>query len=253
MNPWRRLRWVAVALVLVLAIGIVGYMTIEGWSFLDALYMTVVTISTVGYEEVQPLSDGGRVFSIVLIIGGVGVMFYGATSFIQYLVEGHLGNILGSRRMKEKFSKLKGHIILCGYGQVGRELARTLQTEEVPFVVVDLNQEATARAADDGYLSVHGDATRDDVLNESGIEQARGLVAAAGSDADNVFVTLSAKGIRPDLVVVARASSEESESKLRRAGADRVILPLRLGGRRMAMLALHPLSGRFRGDGDAQS
>ena len=241
MNPWRRLRWVTIALLLVIATGIIGYVTIEGWSFLDALYMTVVTISTVGYEEVQPLSDGGRVFSIVLIIGGVGVMLYGATTMVQYLVEGHLGNILGGRRMKEKIGKLEVHIILCGYGQVGREVARTLENEGVPFVVVDHNQEAVARAADDGYLYVQGDATRDDVLNETGIRRARGLVAALGSDADNIFVTLSAKGICPDLTVVARASTEESESKLRRAGADRVILPLRLGGRRMAMLALHPL------------
>jgi len=221
--------------------GVAGYMAIEGWSFLDALYMTVITLSTVGYKEVGDLSTGGRVFSIFLIVGGVGVIAYAFGAAIQYLGEAHLGQVLGRRRMRERVSRLADHMILCGYGEVGREVARVFEAEGVKCVVIEMDPEAAGRAAADGYLYVSGNATTDDVLNEAGIMKARGLVAAVGSDADNLYITLSVKGIRPDLLVVARARNEESESKLKRAGADRVILPLRLGGQRMAMLALHPL------------
>jgi len=244
MSPRQQFLTVIYALLLVIAIGVIGYMTIEGWSFLDAFYMTIITLSTVGYSEVHNLSAAGQVFSIVLIVFGVGAMFYALTSIIHYLVEGHIGDILGRRRMKEKIRKLKGHFILCGYGRVGQEVAHTFEIEKTPFVIVDLDQEAIIKATDNGYLCVQGNATDDDTLNEAGIHQAKGLVAALGSDANNLYITLSAKGIRSDLFVVARVCTEESdavESKLRRAGADRVISPHRIGGRRMAMAALRPL------------
>jgi len=237
----RRFLWVAYTLLLVVGIGIIGYMIIEGWSFLDALYMTVVTLSTVGYEEVHSLTTAGRIFSILLIIGGVGVMLYTLTTIVRYLIEGQFTNILGRRRMKEKLSKLKGHVILCGYGKVGREVARVFKREGTPFVVVELNQEALDDATDAGYLCLHGNATSDDVLKEAGVQQARALVAALGSDADNLYTTLSARELHSDLFIVARASAEESEPKLKRAGADRIMSPYRIGGRRMAMLTLRPL------------
>jgi len=237
----RRFLWVAYTLLLVVGIGIIGYMIIEGWSFLDALYMTVVTLSTVGYEEVHSLTTAGRIFSILLIIGGVGVMLYTLTTIVRYLIEGQFTNILGRRRMKEKLSKLKGHVILCGYGKVGREVARVFKREGAPFVVVELNQEALDDATDAGYLCLHGNATSDDVLKEAGVQQARALVAALGSDADNLYTTLSARELHSDLFIVARASAEESEPKLKRAGADRIMSPYRIGGRRMAMLTLRPL------------
>lgn len=241
MSPRRRLLYIATVLLAVIAAGTIGYMVIEDWSLMDALFMAVTTISTVGYKEVQPLSDSGRVFTLFLIVGGVGILFYAVGSFAQYFMEGQLANMLGGRRMKQDISKLKDHIIICGYGQTGKEVALTLSEERVPFVVVDNDDEAVKRASEDAHLYVRGNATTDEVLEEAGIQQARGLVAAVGDDADNIFITLSAKGLRHDLPVVARAYAEESESKLRRAGADRVILPLRLGGRRMAMIALHPL------------
>jgi voltage-gated potassium channel len=203
--------------------------------------MTIITLSTVGFREIDGLSDAGRIFTMVLIVGGVGVMFYSMGTIVQYLIEGQITNIWGIRRMKDNVAKIKDHIIICGYGQVGREVAITFKSEGVPFVVIDQNQEAIAKAASDGQLYVQGNATRDDILEEAGIQRARGLVAAVGSDADNIFITLSARGLRSDLLIVARAFAEESESKLKRAGADRVILPLRLGGRRLAMIALHPL------------
>jgi voltage-gated potassium channel len=241
MSPTRRLLSIAAVLLAVIAAGTIGYMVIEDRPFLDALFMTVTTISTVGYEEVFPLSTTGRIYTIFLIVGGVGIMFYSVGIIVQYFVENQLANLLGGRRMKQDISKLKDHIIICGYGQVGKEVALTLSEERVPFVVIDNSEESIKRASEDGYLCVRGNATTDEILGEAGIQQARGLVAAVGGDADNIFITLSAKGLRHDLPVVARASAEESESKLRRAGADRVILPLRLGGRRMAMIALHPL------------
>ena len=243
MSPRRRLIYVAIALLVVIAVGTIGYKVIGGgeWSFLDALYMTITTLSTVGFKEVHDLSAAGRVFTILLVIGGVGVMLYSLGTIVQYLIEGQITNIWGIRRMKDNIAKIKDHIIICGYGQVGREVALTLKSEGVPFVVIDQNQETITKAAGDGQLYVQGNATRDDILDEAGIQRARGLVAAVGSDADNIFITLSARGLRSDLLIVARAFAEESESKLKRAGADRVILPLRLGGRRLAMIALHPL------------
>lgn len=143
--------------------------------------------------------------------------------------------------MKERISRLKDHIVLCGYGEVGVEVARTLEKEGIPFVAVDTDQQAVARAVVNGHLYIQGDATRDETLSEAGIQRARGLVATAGNDADNIFITLSAKGLRPDIFVVARADAQEAESKLKRAGVDRVIFPLALAGRRLAMLALRPL------------
>jgi voltage-gated potassium channel len=241
MSPLRRFLQIIYALIAVLSIGVIGYTLIERWSLLDSLYMTVITLGTVGYREVHPLSTGGMVFTIVLIIIGVGVIFYALTTVVQYIIEGNLENILGRRRMKEKISKLKGHIIVCGYGRVGKEVARVFQEESMPCVVIDLGKEAIAEAASNGCLYIQGNASSDEVLKEGGIIQARGLVAAAGSDADNVFITLTARGLRPDLFITARAGAQESEAKLKRAGADRTIFPHALGGRRLAMFALRPL------------
>ncbi|MFC2056094.1 potassium channel family protein [Chloroflexota bacterium] len=240
MSSARRVLWGVCALVGIIAIGVIGYITIEGWSFFDSLYMTVVTITTVGYAEVHPLSTGGRIFSIFLIVGGVGGVLYAVTGIIEYIVEGRFGTTWGRRRMKSKIAKLKGHFILCGFGRVGEEVANTFKEEDVPLVVIDNRLECIARVEQAGYLHVEGDATRDEVLKEAGIEHARGLVAALGADVDNTYITLSARGLRSDLFIEARASSEEVEKKLKRAGADRIVSPQRIGARRMAMLALRP-------------
>jgi voltage-gated potassium channel len=241
MSPLRRFLQISYALLVVVAAGVIGYMAIEGWSFIDALYMTVISLSTVGYKEVAELSTAGRVFTIVLIVGGVGVMFYTLTSIVQYVVEGNLANILWRRRMEEKISKLREHIILCGFGRVGTEVARVFAEEGTRFVVIDPDPDAIGRAAFQGYPYLQGNATSDEILRSAGIERAQALVAAAGDDADNVFITLSARGLRPDLLITARASAQDSEAKLRRAGADRTIYPHVLGGRRLALLTLRPL------------
>jgi voltage-gated potassium channel len=240
MNPIRRPLWGIGVLVLIIAIGVIGYRFIEGWPFIDAIYMTVITITTVGFAEVHPLSAAGKIFSIFIIIGGVGGALYTLTATVQYILEGQFGITMWRRRMKTKIAKLKEHFILCGYGRVGQEIARTFSEERASFIIIENNEERVAQAERGGYLYLNADATSDEVLKEAGIERARGLVAALGSDADNTFITLSAREMQPDLFIESRCSSIEAESKLRRAGADRIISPHAIGGRRMALLALRP-------------
>jgi voltage-gated potassium channel len=216
-------------------------MTIEGFSFLDALYQTITAVTTAGFGEINPLGSAGQVFTIVIIILGVIVILYVLTAVMQIAVEGELESILGARRMKSKIEALKDHYILCGFGRVGTEIAREFTARGVPFVIVDSNPEAIARAQAAGYPLVEGDATSDAVLGEAHIERARGLLAASDSDAGNTFVVLTAKALRPDLYVVSRAARPESQPPMRRAGADRAISPYAIAGRRMALSALQPL------------
>jgi voltage-gated potassium channel len=240
MKSLNKVIWGILALVATIAIGTIGYEIIEGWSFLDSVYMTITTITTVGYSEVHPLSDSGRIFSIFLILGGMGGAFYALTGVITYIIEGNIGATLGRRRMENKISQLKEHFILCGFGRVGEEIANIFKEEEVSFVVIDNRPECTTRAEQAGYLYLEGDATSDEILKEAGIERARGLVASLGSDIDNTYITLSARGLYPSLFITARASDAEAEKKLRRTGANRIVSPNSIGARRMAMLALRP-------------
>jgi voltage-gated potassium channel len=239
--PERRLATSAVLLAALIAAGVAGFMIIEGWSFLDALYMTVTTITTVGFREVNPLSTGGRIFTIILIILGVGVLFYTLTSLVRFFVEGELIDILGVRRMKGRIENLRDHYILCGFGRVGEEIARDFVDRGMPFVIVETNPEAIARAQRRGYLLLEGDATQDAVLREAGVLHARCLLAASDSDAGNTFIVLTAKALNPNLFLVARAGHPESEPRMLRAGAERVFSPYIIAGRRMALSALQPL------------
>jgi voltage-gated potassium channel len=241
----RNLVAAAALLVLLPVVGTGGYILIEGWSFLDALYMTVITVTTIGFQEVHPPSDAGRIFTMGLAIAGVGTIFYGLISLFQFMLEGELAVLLGVRRMKGRIEALRDHYILCGFGRVGIEIAREFGARGVPFVVVESNPEAVGRAQASSYLLVEEDATSDSVLREAGIERARGLLAASDSDAGNTFVVLAAKALRPDLYVVARAARSESEPRMLRAGADRTISPYSIAGRRMALSALQPLVVEF--------
>ncbi|MGD9115982.1 MAG: potassium channel protein [Dehalococcoidia bacterium] len=245
MSSLRRLLWGLYGFVIIVAIGVIGYTFIEDWSFLDSLYMTITTITTVGFREVYPLSEAGRIFTVFLIIGGVGGALYILTTIMGYFIEGQFGITMGRQRMKNKIAKLKNHYILCGYGRVGESIALTFSEEGVPFVIISNNEEHAADAEKEGYLVILGDATDDDVLKEAGIDRAYGLVAAVGSDTDNTFITLSARELHPDIFIEARCASPASEGKLRRAGADRVISPHAIGGRRMAMLAMRPAVVEF--------
>ena len=220
--------------------GTLGYMIIERWSFMDALFMTVITITTVGYREVQPLDTTGRLFTIFLVLFGVGTAFYLLTTFVALVIEGDLGAAFGMTRMKGRIEQLRDHHILCGYGRVGEEIAREFGERKMTFVVVEQNDEALGRAVNAGHLVIQGDATSDDVLLEAGVLRARTLLAASDSDSGNTYITLTARALNPDLLIVARAGKRESEARAKRAGADRVISPYAISGRRMALSAIQP-------------
>ena len=237
----RRIERALLALGAITAIGVVGYVVFEGWSFTDALYMTVITLTTVGYKEVRPLDTTGQLWTMVLLITGVGTLFYAAVSSVELVVEGAIRGYFGRRRMQAAVGKLDGHYILCGYGRVGRQVAREFARDGVPFVVVDQEPGIIEECLVEGYLALLGEASDDTVLEEAGVRRARGLVAAVHSDADNVFVVLSARKLNPKLNIVARASSDESAAKLEIAGADRTLSPYAVGGRRLASLATQPL------------
>lgn len=241
----QQLKKILLLLVGAIAFGVIGYMLIEGWSFLDALYMTITTISTVGYNEVNTLTTLGRIFTIALIVIGVGVFFFIISIIAEYILAGHLVGAIGRRRMKQRIDSYKDHYILCGFGRVGEQVAMSLEQEGVPIIIIDNNPESIKRCEQKGYAYIEGDASDDMVLREAGIERAKGLVTATDSDADNVYVTLSSKSIKEDLLVVARATTAEAGHKLLRAGADRVISPYSIGGKRLASLLLRPAVVEF--------
>ena len=223
-----------------IAFGTIGYRLIEGMSLLDAVYMTVTTLTTVGFREVQPLGTGGRVFTILLILIGVVGMFVTVAIVAQLIASGELGQPLRRRRMEKRIDSLNGHFIVCAYGRVGRAAAEEFREQGEPYVIVEA-QEALERLLDEhGAPYVVGDPTVAAILQGAGIMRAKGLVSAVDSDAINVFITLTARTLNPKLFIVARASSPESVDQLYRAGADRVVSPYVLSGKRMASLAVHP-------------
>ena len=227
------------ALAVLVGSAIAGYMVLEGWSLLDAAYMTVITFTTVGYEEVHPLSTTGRVFTMFLMVAGVGVMLYILTSAVHLIVSQELlRSLVRKRRMRRRMEKLNGHFIVCGFGRVGRAVAATLQEQSAGLIVIDRDAEALTAAEELDMLWVHGDSAEDENLLAAHVRDARGLVAATGDDGQNVYVVLTARGLNPDLYIVARASRPGAEDKLRRAGADEVVLPHVIGGKEMAFSAM---------------
>lgn len=239
-DPARRFAYGLVALAVLISAGTIGYMLIERWSFGDALFMTVTTVTTVGYREVRPLDTEGRVFTIFLLLFGVGTAFYLLTTFVALVLEGDLQQALGLNRMKSRIERLDGHTILCGFGRVGEEIAREFVERKVDFVVVENNPDTLPRAVEAGVLVIQGDASKDDILLEAGVKRAKTLLAASDSDSGNTYITLTAKALNPGIFVVARAGRRDSDALVRRAGADRVISPYQLSGRRMALSALQP-------------
>jgi len=231
----------AVALLaLVLAGGTAGYVLIEGWPVWDAFYMTVITVTTVGYREVYSLTRAGQAFTVLLIVTGVGTVLYAVTLVAAMIVEGGLHHRFEQRRRTRMIDELRDHFILCGSGRIGSIIAAELRRQAVPFVVVERDPGRLHAVLARGDLAVEADASREEVLLHVGIEHARGLIAAVGTDAENVYTVLTARGLRPDLYIVARAETEDADRKLLRAGADRVISPYEIGAVQMAQTALRP-------------
>jgi len=238
---WTRGPRLAVTLLLIiLAGGTAGYIFIEHWSFWDAFYMTVTTVATVGFREVHPLTLAGQVFTILLIFGGVGTAFYTVTLLASIIVEGGLHRRFEGRRVTRMLEQIKDHFILCGYGRIGEIITAELHQQGVPLVVIERNPERVRQAIERGWLAIEADASREEVLMRAGIHRARGLIAAVGTDAENVFAVLTARVMRPDLFIIARVEADDAEPKLRRAGADRVISPYHIGANHMVQTALRP-------------
>ena len=215
-------------------------MLIEGWSAWDAFYMTVITVTTVGYKEVHDLSRTGQAFTVALLLGGVGSALYTFTLLATVVVEGGLPKKLQRRRHARMLETIKDHFIICGYGRIGSIVARQFERQKVPYVVVERDAERLQAAVDRGALALEADASREDVLKRVGIDRARGLIAAVGTDAENVYTVLSARVLRPELFIVSRAETDDATLKLKRAGADRVISPYEIGGVQIAQTALRP-------------
>jgi voltage-gated potassium channel len=227
-------------LVTVVAGGTLGYMVIEGWGPWDAFYMTVITVTTVGYREVHDLSRPGQVFTVLLLFGGVGAALYTFTLLATVVVEGGLRTRFQHRRQLRMLDRITNHFIICGYGRIGSIVARQFQRQGVPIVVLERDGERMRAAIANGALAVEGDASQEDVLRRVRIDRARGLVAAVGTDAENVYAVLSARELRPDLYIVSRAETDDAIAKLKRAGADRVISPYQIGANHIAQTALRP-------------
>lgn len=239
MSIKRQLFLCAGLFLFVVATGVAGYSLIEGWDLFDSLYMTIITITTVGFKEVHPLSDGGRAFTMVLALLGLGIVLYIVTAGARVVIEGEFQQFLGRRKVEKKIKNLRGHYIICGFGRMGRIIAREFSSNGLEFVTIE-KEPLPEALADSRTLFMQGDATRDEVLLEAGITSAAGLVTVLPTDAENLYVVLTAKGLNPGLRVVARAGEEGSEQKLLRAGADRVVSPYHIGGLRIAHSVIKP-------------
>ncbi len=240
MDPIRHLKISCFILAVLVSLGTVGYMVIEGWCFLDALYMTVITLGTVGFKEVHELDSAGKIFTITLIFFGVSVIGYIVGSLAQIMFEGQFQRIIGRKKVEKQVERLKDHYIICGFGRMGSLICREFTAKPLPFVVVEKDLDVIETLKEEHYLFLHGNATDDETLLKAGIRKAKGLISVVTSDTENVYITLTARGLNPDLFILARAGEEGSEIKLKRAGASKVVSPYLIGGSRMAQAILRP-------------
>jgi voltage-gated potassium channel len=239
-NPLLRFRLPGVLLAIVVAAGVTGYLLIDRWDLLDSFYMTIITISTVGYTEVHPQSTAGRLFTTALIVVGVGTMLFGFGVFAEALTENNFGNYRRQRRLERSLNQLRDHFIICGYGRIGTQIAIEFDDHKVAYAVVEQNPEALERLHNEDRLHIEGDAASEEILKQAGIERARGLISAVDSDERSVYITLSARALNPSLFIISRGGRPDSTRRLELAGANRVISPYRMAGHRMAELAVHP-------------
>ena len=240
MSPLRQFRFAVLSLCLLVVLGTAGYIYVERLRPLDALYMTVITLATVGYREVAPLSDSGKIFTMTLIAFGIIIVFWALGSLVDVMVSERLWRSIRRRKMEKQISKLRNHQIVCGYGRMGQQIVKDFIRHGISFAVVEANPEQLPGLIAGGIPFVEGNASDDEILIAAGIKHARGLVTAARTDEDNVFITLTARVLNPKLHIVARCILEDNEDKLRRAGADIVISPYVMGGRRMASAVIRP-------------
>jgi voltage-gated potassium channel len=243
----RRILYALLAVIVAMACGAIGFHLIEGWSILDSLYAAAQTVTTVGYGDVTPATRNGRLFAMVFMLAGVGVVLYALTATVHAIVQSELVATFGERRQSRKMSKLRDHFIICGAGRVGSHLVRGLLNSNEQFVVIERDSQRVAELTELGVIVLVRDATLEETLREAGVEQARGLAACLPNDADNVYVVLTARDLNPNLHIVARAAEEQAEAKLIRAGANRVVAPTIIGGHRMAMALTKPAVDDFIG------
>ena len=240
MKALRNLRNIGLLLVLVMTIGTAGYHFIEGWPWFDGFYMVVTTLTTIGYQEVHPLSHAGRVFNVFVILAGVSLLLLGVGALSQALLEFELQTFFGRRRMEREIARLDGHFIICGLGRVGRSVARELARKPVPFVIIENAEAKRQRFSSENWLLLDGDATQEQTLRQARIDRARGLIAATTTDATNLYIVLTARGLNARLKIIARASEDNAEKHLRTAGADSVVSPYSFAGQRIAQSLLRP-------------
>lgn len=240
MNPVKQLKTSLFILLLLLSLGTVGYMVIEGWRLLDSLYMTVITLGTIGFKEVQDLDDAGKFFTMLLIIFGVSTLGYTVSKLAQIMFEGQFQRYLGRQKVEKKIEALRNHYIICGYGRIGSLICREFAAEALPFVVIESKAEVLEKLEEESFPFLRGNATEDETLLKSGIMRAKGLISVVTSDTENVYITLTARGLNPGLYILARSGDAGSELKLQRAGANKVISPYKIGGTRMAQAILKP-------------
>ncbi len=245
MNPFRRLIPAGTILLIVVVFGVSGYMLIERWTFLDSIYMIVTTLLTIGFQEVHPLSNAGRILTIFISVAGVGTALYAASQVMEIIVEGEILGYRKRKKMDRRIMEMHNHYIICGFGRVGHQVAAEFAAAGISFVVIDSKPETAGELEPKGIPHLVADATSDDILEEAGIRRAKGLVACSDSDVANVYVTLSARNLNPNLFIVSRAAQRETEKKLKTAGANRVISPYFISGRRMAALAIKPVTSDF--------
>jgi voltage-gated potassium channel len=237
---YSRLRISISLLLIIILFGTIGYYLFENMPLFDAFYMTLITISTVGFSEIRPLSQVGRIVTIIIIISGISVLTYTLGQVAKIFVEGELRELFGRRKLEKQISALNKHYIICGYGRIGGIISKELTDENIPFVVVEQDPGKIEKLERDRFLYLNMDATSEEALIKAGLERAKGIVTAVSSDADNVFITLTAKGLRPDIFILARTSDIKNESKLLKAGATRVVCPYLIGGSRMAQILKKP-------------
>ncbi|MCF8043150.1 MAG: potassium channel protein [Desulfarculaceae bacterium] len=241
----QRVIWGVVCSLGVILMGTLGYRWVEDYTWLESIYMTIITVTTVGFGEVRPLSSSGRIFTMVLMLSGVGTILYLLTTLTQLVVEGKLREIMGRRSLERAIRSLKDHYIVCGYGRIGALVTEMIRDAGRDVVVIDNSDEATRRLESEGIHYVLGSATEDESLFDAGVERAQGLIATVSSDADNVYIVLTAKDLRPDIFVIARATEPGSERKLKHAGADKVVSPYFIGARRIAQTVIRPSVADF--------